>query len=196
MLNPLTLRAAKRGLTILEIFNLQTHFLENIWRRNVYHKPNKNSPSNISWIFALFKRYFQKYQNSRRHFLEKLWVWMGSKLIRTHIFSKVNTNFKYFLILVQRTWMHRTERTLFFEIVICSQNTCALPRAEGDLDMTLGWPWPYLCLRQRWYLGSSATWGCRFSGDPCWRSWKTGYIRRVPCWQPCCSRCYKKYNEK
>ena len=29
-LNPLTLREAKRGLTILEIFNLQTHFLENI----------------------------------------------------------------------------------------------------------------------------------------------------------------------
>ena len=28
--NTLTLRAAKRGLTILEIFNLQTHFLENI----------------------------------------------------------------------------------------------------------------------------------------------------------------------
>ena len=32
--NPLTLRAAKRGLTILEIFHLQTHFLENIWRRS------------------------------------------------------------------------------------------------------------------------------------------------------------------
>ena len=71
-LNPLTLRAAKRGLMILEIFNLQTHFLENIWRRNVDHKSNKNSPSNILWIFALFKRYFQRYENSRRHFLEKL----------------------------------------------------------------------------------------------------------------------------
>ena len=29
-LNPFTLRAAKRGLTILEIFYLQSHFLENI----------------------------------------------------------------------------------------------------------------------------------------------------------------------
>ena len=29
-INPLTLRAAKRGLTILKIFNLQTHFLESI----------------------------------------------------------------------------------------------------------------------------------------------------------------------
>ena len=53
----------------LEIFNLQTHFLENIWRRNVDRKPDKNSPSNILWIFALFKRYFQKYESSRRHFL-------------------------------------------------------------------------------------------------------------------------------
>ena len=70
--NPLALRAAKRGLTILEIFNLQTHFLENIKRRNVDHKSNKNSPSNILRIFALFKRYLQKYESSRRHFLEKL----------------------------------------------------------------------------------------------------------------------------
>ena len=30
VLNPLTLRAAKRGLKILEIFNLQTHILKNI----------------------------------------------------------------------------------------------------------------------------------------------------------------------
>ena len=29
-INPFTLRAAKRGLTILEIFPLQKHFLENI----------------------------------------------------------------------------------------------------------------------------------------------------------------------
>ena len=29
-LNPLTLTAAKRGLTILVIFNSQTHFLENV----------------------------------------------------------------------------------------------------------------------------------------------------------------------
>ena len=29
-INPLTLRAAKRGLTILEIFEIQKHFLENI----------------------------------------------------------------------------------------------------------------------------------------------------------------------
>ena len=70
--NPLTLRAAKIGLTILEILYLQKHFIENIWRRNVDHKPNKNSPSNILWLFALFKRYFQKYESSRRHFLEKL----------------------------------------------------------------------------------------------------------------------------
>ena len=70
--NPITLRAAKRGLTILEIFHLQKHFLENIWRRNVDHEPDKKSPSNILWIFALFKRYFQKYESSRWHFLEKL----------------------------------------------------------------------------------------------------------------------------
>ena len=30
MLNPFTLIAAKRGLTILEIFSLQKHFFENI----------------------------------------------------------------------------------------------------------------------------------------------------------------------
>ena len=28
--NPLTHRAAKKGLTVLEIFNLETHFLESI----------------------------------------------------------------------------------------------------------------------------------------------------------------------
>ena len=88
MFNPLTLRAAKRGLTILEIFNLQTHFLENIWRRNVDHKPDKNSPSNILWIFALFKRYFQKYVSSRRHFLEKLWVWMGQSSSHNRLSAK------------------------------------------------------------------------------------------------------------
>ena len=43
-LNPFTLRAAKRGLTILEIFSLQKHFFENIWRRNVDHTINNNSP--------------------------------------------------------------------------------------------------------------------------------------------------------
>ena len=75
--NSLTLGAAKRGLTILDIFHLQRYFLENIWRRNVDHKPDKNSPSNILRIFALFKRYFQKYDSSRQHFLEKLQVWMG-----------------------------------------------------------------------------------------------------------------------
>ena len=30
LINPLTLRAAKRGLTILKIFQLQKHFIENI----------------------------------------------------------------------------------------------------------------------------------------------------------------------
>ena len=46
--NPLTLRAAKRDLTILEICNLQTHFLETFeGENNVDHKPDKNSPSNI-----------------------------------------------------------------------------------------------------------------------------------------------------
>ena len=59
------LRAAKTGLTIFEISFLQKHFLENNWRRNVDHKPNKNSPSNILWLFALFKRYFQKYESTQ-----------------------------------------------------------------------------------------------------------------------------------
>ena len=47
ILNPLTLRPAKTGLTNLEIYYLQKHFLENKWRRNVYSNPNFNSPSNI-----------------------------------------------------------------------------------------------------------------------------------------------------
>ena len=42
----------KRGLTILEILYLQSHFLENIWRRIVYQKSNNNSPSNILWTFS------------------------------------------------------------------------------------------------------------------------------------------------
>ena len=66
--NPFTLRAAKRGLTILEIFSLQKHFFENIWRRNVDQKINNNSPWNSSQTFALFPSYFQKYESSRRYF--------------------------------------------------------------------------------------------------------------------------------
>ena len=77
LINPFTLRTAKTGLTILIIFFLQKHFLKNIWRRNVYQKFNKNSPSNILWIFALFLRFIQKYESSRCYFLEELWVWMG-----------------------------------------------------------------------------------------------------------------------
>ena len=77
LINPFTLRAAKRGLTILEIFSLQKHFFENIWRRNVNQRLHNNSPSNILRTFALFPSYFQKYERSRRYFLEKLWVWMG-----------------------------------------------------------------------------------------------------------------------
>ena len=45
--NPLTLRAAKTGLTILEIFLSQKRFLENSLCRNVKEKSNNNSPSNI-----------------------------------------------------------------------------------------------------------------------------------------------------
>ena len=45
--NPLTPRAAKRGLSNLEIFYLQKYFLENNQRRNVDQKVNKYSPSNI-----------------------------------------------------------------------------------------------------------------------------------------------------
>ena len=75
--NPFTLRAAKTRQTILDIFFYQKHFLENIWRRNVAQKSNNNSHSNILWTFALFLNYFQKYESSRRHFLEELWVWMG-----------------------------------------------------------------------------------------------------------------------
>ena len=38
LINPLTLRTAKRGLTILGIFYLLKCCFENIWRRNVYQK--------------------------------------------------------------------------------------------------------------------------------------------------------------
>ena len=58
--NPLTLRAAKTGLTILEIFYLQMHFLENIRRRNVHQKPHNKSRSNILQSFAYFLSYFRK----------------------------------------------------------------------------------------------------------------------------------------
>ena len=54
------LRAAKTGLTILEIFYLQKYFLQNIWRRSVYQKPHNNSRSNILQSFAKFPSYFQK----------------------------------------------------------------------------------------------------------------------------------------
>ena len=69
--NPLTLRAAKRGLTNLEIFYLQKYFLENNQRRIVDQKVNNNSPSNILWNFASFTSYFRKYESSRRYLLGK-----------------------------------------------------------------------------------------------------------------------------
>ena len=85
LVNPFTLRAAKRGLTILKIFQLQKHFLENIRRRNVDKKPNNESPSNILWTFALFTNYFQKYERSRQHHLQKLLSVNGL----THLCSRV-----------------------------------------------------------------------------------------------------------
>ena len=75
--NPLTLRVAKTGLTILLIFSSQKRFIKNIWKRNVYQNNTNNSPSNILREFALFSSYFQKYENSRQHFPAELWVWMG-----------------------------------------------------------------------------------------------------------------------
>ena len=51
LFNPLTLRAAETGLTILEIFHLQKYFLERISRRNVNQKPQNNCHSNILQTF-------------------------------------------------------------------------------------------------------------------------------------------------
>ena len=76
-LNPFTLRAAKRGRTILEIFPFQKQFFENISMRNVDQKTNNKSPSNILWNFASFPSHFQKYESSRRYFERNSWVWMG-----------------------------------------------------------------------------------------------------------------------
>ena len=47
VINSLALRAAKRGLTNLEIFYLQKYFLENNQRRNVDQEVSNNSPSNV-----------------------------------------------------------------------------------------------------------------------------------------------------
>ena len=66
LVNPLTLRAAKIGLRILEISFSQKHFPGNNRRRNADLHPNNK-----------FLSYSEKYKCSRRHFLEKLWVWMG-----------------------------------------------------------------------------------------------------------------------
>ena len=41
---------------------------EIIWRRNIHHDFNINSPSNILWNDALFLSYFQKYHRCRRTF--------------------------------------------------------------------------------------------------------------------------------
>ena len=45
--NPFTLRAAKTGLTMLEISFLKKLFLENILIKNVDHMTNNNSPSHV-----------------------------------------------------------------------------------------------------------------------------------------------------
>ena len=70
--NPFTLTASKTGLTVLEIFYLQKHLLENIWIRNDGQKPYNNSPSVFLWNFAFFPSYFHKYESSWRYFLEEL----------------------------------------------------------------------------------------------------------------------------
>ena len=64
--NPLTLRVAKTGLTIWEIFYLWKHFLEIIWRRNVDQKLiNKQQLSfkyfaNLRFIPMLFPKVWKK----------------------------------------------------------------------------------------------------------------------------------------
>ena len=74
MVNPLTLRTAKTGLALLEIFIKQKHFWEKLWRRNVNQTPSNNSSPNILWTFALIPNHFQKYESSRRSFPEELSV--------------------------------------------------------------------------------------------------------------------------
>ena len=70
--NPYTLRVAKISLTVLEIFFKQRHFLDNIWMRNAYLRPNNNSPPNI--FRALFPSYFWRYERRRQYVLYKYWV--------------------------------------------------------------------------------------------------------------------------
>ena len=65
------------ALTMLEIYYLQTFFLESIWSRNGDQMPYTNSPSNILWTFALLPSYFQKYESSRLYFPEELEVSIG-----------------------------------------------------------------------------------------------------------------------
>ena len=77
LLNPFTIRAAKRGLLIWEIRTYKSiYFLKNR-SRSVDLKPNNNSPSNILWTFSWFPSDFKKYESSRRYLLEKVWVLMG-----------------------------------------------------------------------------------------------------------------------
>ena len=71
-LNPFTLRAAKRGLTIWEIFSLQKHFFLNIWERNVNQKTNNKSPSNILWNFAFISKLFSKVWKKQTIFGEEV----------------------------------------------------------------------------------------------------------------------------
>ena len=58
ILNPLTLRVAKTGLTILEIFYLQKHILENMSRGKVHQKPQNNPHSNILRRFPMIPKLF------------------------------------------------------------------------------------------------------------------------------------------
>ena len=142
-INPLTLRAAKRGLVILEISNLQTHNLENIWKRNVDHNSNKNSPSNILWIFALFKRYFQMYESSRRHFLEKLLRVNGLILSETMknsrrytlLRKKAKCNIESCLLFIYRLHHESLRAKIFPGVFVCKPFS---PKSLGSNSVMAG----------------------------------------------------------
>ena len=69
--NPLTLRAAKRGLTIWKYSYYKHTFLET-FEGGMLITSQTRTQFQIFCDFLLFKRYFQKYESSRQHLLEKL----------------------------------------------------------------------------------------------------------------------------
>ena len=149
-LNPLALRAANTGLTILLIFSSQKRFYQKYLKEKCL-----SEYSNILWEFALFPSYFQKYENSRRYFpgnSECEWVkaaWQfwwshaGKSIFGDFLIEKcLSENYEEVQIFLRSYCKkyHRSRRKILEELLsINGLIDCMTPAAERNLFVISLW---------------------------------------------------------